>query len=57
MKARIVFIDNTEIVADNVDAKRLKERFETANCTDLPFAVSDNLIVQCSYVRCITFFE
>lgn len=57
MKAIITFIDDTEEVVDNVDREKLKERFETANATDMSFVVTDDVIVQCSHVRCVTFSE
>lgn len=57
MKAIITFIDDTEEVVDNVNREKLKERFETANATDMSFVVTDDVIVQCSNVRCITFSE
>ena len=57
MKATIVFVDDTDVVVENVDAKKLKERFETANAIDMSFVVTDDVIVRCSQVRCITFPE
>lgn len=57
MKAIITFIDDTEEVVDNVNREKLKERFETANSTNMPFIVTDEVIVQWAHVRCITFSE
>ncbi len=57
MRAKIYFTDGTTVTVDGVDADKVKERFVTANSYELPFIVAGNLIVQRSYVRCITFFE
>ena len=57
MRAKIYFTDGTTVTVEGVDADKVKERFVTANSYELPFIVAGNLIVQRSYVRCITFFE
>lgn len=55
MKATIVFVDGTERVFDDVDAKRIESRFSSIHLNDATFVVTDNLIINVNEIKAIYF--